>query len=47
MEIERHLFYILNLFNFNLYLNVEREDAQTEFGTVDPLCIICVGGFEC
>jgi hypothetical protein len=23
-----------------------REDAQTEFATVDPLCIICGGGFE-
>jgi hypothetical protein len=25
---------------------VRREDAQTEFETVDPLCIICGGGFE-
>jgi len=46
MEIKRHLFYILNLFNFNLYLNVGREDAQTGFGSVDLLCIICGGGFE-
>jgi hypothetical protein len=25
---------------------IGREDAQTEVGTVDPLCIICEGGFE-
>jgi hypothetical protein len=25
---------------------VGREDAQTEFETVDPLCIICGGDFE-
>ena len=41
MEIEHHLFCILNLFSFNLYPKVGREDAQTEFGIVDLLCIIC------
>ena len=46
MEIECHLICILNLFSFNLYPNVGREDAQAEFGTVDLLCIICGGGFE-
>ena len=46
MEIEHHLFCILNLFSFNLYPKVGREDAQTEFGTVDLLCIICGEGFE-
>jgi hypothetical protein len=29
-----------NLFNFNLYLNVRSEDAQTGLGIVDLLCII-------
>ena len=38
---ERHLICILNLFSFNLYPNVGREDAQTKFETVDLLCIIC------
>jgi len=33
MEIDLHLFCTFNLFNFNLYLNVGSESAQTEFGT--------------
>jgi len=28
------------LFTFNLYLDVGSEDAETEFGTIDLLCII-------
>ena len=47
MEIEHHLFCILNLFSFNIYPNVGREGAQTKFGIVDLLCLICGGGFEC
>ena len=43
---EHHLYCILNLFSFNLYPKVEREDAQIEFRTIDLLCIICGGGFE-
>ena len=42
MKMERHfdLYVLICLVLFNLYLNVGSEDGQTEFGTVNLLCII-------
>jgi hypothetical protein len=39
------LILVIKIFVFKLKI-VGREDAQTEFGTVDLLCIICGGGLK-